>query len=422
MTTSAKTCRSQAADPCHGLPRHRPAGRRPADPHHLGLARMADRFAGLPEGMTRWRLMAALRTAARSMRLTASMLALVEHYVDQTFDADWSAGGEPIVIRPLTDTAAALGLTERHVRNLETALAERGLLVWRDSGNHRRFGQRDPATGQLISGYGPSLAPMAMRAGEIIEAAARTRAGLQERRRLRAEIAALRRRLHAAYDALAEAGLSKPADPVPDLPRRVDARMSLEHIRTIVESLRQTTTATEERLLETAPQSHWRSDKTAMEEMACPPYDNARKETFRTTGSKTPTATITLKTVEQRAALLMKKTAEKLGAPETEDISDTAEHIRWHCGIDQQAWSRARRKMGVESTALCATLIGQRLKDQGKTPVIRDPSAYLEAMTRRHGQRRLDLVASIRAMIRREASTSGDGPSRPQLEVGEAAR
>ncbi|MFN3616274.1 MAG: helix-turn-helix domain-containing protein, partial [Rubrimonas sp.] len=154
----------------------RSRGGRPTTPALLAADALAAGFAGLPPGMTRWTLMRALRNAAPAMGLAPRALQLLETYIEWTYDADWAPGAEPIVVTPLTETAETLGLSERQVRNIETALMRAGLLTFRDSGNHARRGRRCRRTGRLLQGFGPSLAPLAARAAEIAERAAAARA------------------------------------------------------------------------------------------------------------------------------------------------------------------------------------------------------------------------------------------------------
>jgi replication initiation protein RepC len=96
------------------------------------------------------------------------------------------------------------------VRNLEAGLVARGLMAFRDSGNHHRKGRRDRRTGRLVWAYGPSLAPLGVRAGEILALAETARREVAEARRLRIAISALRRRLRAELAAAAEDAI--PAD------------------------------------------------------------------------------------------------------------------------------------------------------------------------------------------------------------------
>ncbi|MEL6236686.1 MAG: helix-turn-helix domain-containing protein, partial [Pseudomonadota bacterium] len=120
--------------------------------------------SSLPEGVTRWHLMASLRGAAQSFGLTGPMLRLLEHYMDLSYEADWAPGAEPVIPVPLCEIAEALGRSERQIRNIERRLAAAGFLIWRDAANHHRKGRRCRQSGRLIWGYGPSLGPMRARA------------------------------------------------------------------------------------------------------------------------------------------------------------------------------------------------------------------------------------------------------------------
>lgn len=194
---------------------------------------------GLPEGITRWRVAAALRASARSLALTAPMLTLVLHYIDLSYDADWEAGAEPVIPVPIFEIAEAMGRSERQIRNIETQLAGIGLLTWRDSGNHHRKGRRDRRTGRLIYAFGPSLAPLRDRAEEIIAAAATVRATRVDLRRLRLAISGHRRALRTE--------LSLPGVPqtirvaFAEIPERLPAgtpRAALQDIHTRLAALR----------------------------------------------------------------------------------------------------------------------------------------------------------------------------------------
>ncbi|RMF33172.1 MAG: hypothetical protein D6754_17380, partial [Alphaproteobacteria bacterium] len=196
---------------------------RPGPGRRAALAEEEAAAAGaLPEGMSRWQLVACLRGAAPALGLSAGMVALIELYVDLSWPQDWEAGAEPIIPVPLCEIAEALGRSERQIRNLERALAERGLIIWRDSGNRHRRGRRDRRTGHLRWAYGPSLGPLRARAEEIAALAARARAERAEARRLRLAISALRRSLREALEE-AGPGAGDLARRFADLPARAPA-------------------------------------------------------------------------------------------------------------------------------------------------------------------------------------------------------
>ena len=89
------------------------------------------------------------------------MIQLLDHYFAFTQQLDWEEGGRPIVFQSLTRTAFDLGVTERQIQKLERQLFEVGAITWNDSGNHRRFGQRDAETGAITFAFGVDLTPLA---------------------------------------------------------------------------------------------------------------------------------------------------------------------------------------------------------------------------------------------------------------------
>src|SRR5690606_1300169 len=67
----------------------------------------------------------------------------------------------PVVFQSLSRTALDLGVSERQIQKLERRLFEIGAVAWHDSGNHKRFGRRNPKTGKLLFAYGVDLTPLA---------------------------------------------------------------------------------------------------------------------------------------------------------------------------------------------------------------------------------------------------------------------
>ena len=59
------------------------------------------------------------------------------------------------------DAASQLGISERQVWNRESALHALGALTWNDSGNQKRYGQRDKETGAIKYAFGVDLSPLA---------------------------------------------------------------------------------------------------------------------------------------------------------------------------------------------------------------------------------------------------------------------
>lgn len=437
------------ARPNTGQRRSTPAGRR--------AEALAEAWAGLPEGVTRWRLVAALRAAARALKLSSPMLRLMEHYVDLTYDQDWAEDSEPVICRPLTEIAEHLGRSERQVRNIERALVERGLLAFRDSGNHARKGRRDRKTGRLVYAYGPSLAPFGARAEEMIALAAAARAEIAEGRRLRMAVSALRRRLKADLDAADAAGMAAgPLRAALDAaPARLPAAMPAHVLRALRDELADLAARVLEALggacpedEDTAPDGLERHEisarpaierphatdtstkhaasgigiplnkaKTAVgrEGQAEAPVEGVRKdESAPPARSDNGVGSIPLALALAAAGpeigdLARETAAARGGPPNWPALIDAARTVAPTLGVDQTLWGEACGRLG-RGGAVLATIIlargaarpgaedgGAGAGGAGLAP-IRRPAAYLRELLARADRGELHLDRSIRAL------------------------
>ncbi len=137
------------------------AGGRAASDAQRHAQRQADDFGGLEEGADRYGLLLLAKRAGKHAGFTPRMLTLLEYYLAFTRDLDWEQGGRPVVYQSLARTALDLGVTERQVQKLEATLFAAGAITWNDSGNHKRYGQRDSETGRIVYAFGVDLTPLA---------------------------------------------------------------------------------------------------------------------------------------------------------------------------------------------------------------------------------------------------------------------
>ena len=135
-------------------------GRVASDRHHEALA-MCEDFAGLEQGVNHYDLLLLVKKTGRETGFTPRMIHLLEYYMMFTRDIDWEEGSRPIVYQSLSRTALDLNISERMVQKLEKALFEAGAISWHDSGNHKRYGQRDAETGRILYAFGVELTPLA---------------------------------------------------------------------------------------------------------------------------------------------------------------------------------------------------------------------------------------------------------------------
>lgn len=362
-------------------------GSRPVRPTVLANIARANSFNGLPAGMTRWRLAALVRGAARLLDLSPGMLRLLQHYIDQTFDIDWTPGNEPIVCRPLVETATQLGRSERQIRNLEQALANRGLLAWRDSSNHRRWGRRDRHTGRLTEAYGATLAPLAARAEDIEVLAARARAEDKMHHRLRREIAACRRRLRAALAWCTDRHDPMLTEAQELVSRRLPAKLRLADLEAHHQAMKKTTDDLE-LLIMTGTPDHACAVPTAEAEICNRPLPDSREDDSRYAPTR--------RNGQTPAPLMMAMRALSNPTANWQEAIDTCRTDALMRGITTRTWQEACAHLGRRKAALCAAVTGARQD-------IRHEVAYFKAMVERGRQNRLRLEPTVRALLKQEA-------------------
>jgi replication initiation protein RepC len=145
------------------LPTNHPqrGGGRVSSPAYRQSLTCSDDFTGLEEGIDRYELLLLVKRVGKTAGFTPRMMQLLDYYFAFTREIDWEQGSRPIVYQSLSRTALDLGVSERQVQKLEKGLFELGACTWSDSGNHKRYGQRDQQTGRILYAYGVDLTPLA---------------------------------------------------------------------------------------------------------------------------------------------------------------------------------------------------------------------------------------------------------------------
>lgn len=136
-------------------------GGRVSSPRLRDLQATSDEFAGLEDGVGRYDLLLLVKKVGKLAGFTPRMISLLDYYMAYTRDIDWQSGSRPIVYQSLSRTALDLGVSERQIQKLERQLCNVGAITWHDSGNHKRYGQRDATTDQIVYAYGVDLSPLA---------------------------------------------------------------------------------------------------------------------------------------------------------------------------------------------------------------------------------------------------------------------
>ncbi|MGE0280193.1 MAG: plasmid replication protein RepC [Rhizobiaceae bacterium] len=183
-----------------------PTGFRRVTPGLLKVDRVAEGFAGLPDGVTvPGQLLAAFKAAAPSLGLSLNLVHAIDWLFKFTKPQDWGRGGRPIVWPSASLQQEALGLSPTRTKALNRALIETGLVTMKDSPNGKRYGKRD-AKGQIVEAYGFDLSPIAARHAEFVQLAAQAKAEREEMRRLRRRATIARNGIAQLLETAAEYG------------------------------------------------------------------------------------------------------------------------------------------------------------------------------------------------------------------------
>lgn len=399
-------------------------GRVASDAYRYSLAQ-SEEFAGLEEGASRYELLLLVKKAGKLAGFTPRMIVLLDYYLAYTRDCDWEEGSRPIVYQSLARTALDLGVSERQVQKLESALFDAGAIGWNDSGNHRRYGQRDPQSGRILYAFGVDLTPLAYLREELEaklhEKELYDQAWLETKR----QISWLRRQIRAR---LAEIEREEGACQANEARYEAIATKIRTHIdlRTLRAMLNEHETLYQELLVSAEPRTvDGASEKRSTAE--CSPKDEREFVHYKYTTHQS------IESCSPQDARFQESVAEPPPLPEQADVGG-AKHVslnqvleaageryrahlpirtrptswsdfieaacrtRAELRISQQSWADACRVLGRVGASLCV-LLTDRALDRPKDPV-RQPAAYFRGMVNRAREGELRLHNSVYGLIK----------------------
>jgi replication initiation protein RepC len=425
-------------------PFHVTGGRR-SSPELRASIQMAEAFEGLPAEVERYDLLTLVKRAGRQAGFTSGMIELLDYYMAFTRENDWEEGARPIVFQSLAKTALDFGVSERQIQKTEQALFRAGAITWNDSGNHRRYGQRDPKTGRIAYAFGVDLTPLAYLKAtleqKLEEKEARDEAWLAEKRKISWYRAQIRALIGEGGSDEAEATYNRIAVPI-------KAYMSLETLRQIAaehkechDSLQtilqeqspvektvsmsvEKTPEGEQKFTHIYPTNQRPSDKSD----TCNPTDNAFRESVTRPSEVHPQHRSHGKTAK-RAGGQHQELKPGQGREEQPPVTAGLDHVTWkqvlnaasdrfrahipvhnrpldwkdlvdaangllpELGINKSAWNEACIVLGTTGAALCV-LITDHAALREKDRVL-NPGGYLRSMTRKAQRGELHLHRSI---------------------------
>lgn len=422
---------------------HVTGGRR-SSPELRASIQMAEAFEGLPAEVDRYDLLTLVKRAGRQAGFTSGMIELLDYYMAFTREADWEEGARPVIFQSLAKTALDFGVSERQIQKTEQALFRAGAITWNDSGNHRRYGQRDPKSGRITYAFGVDLTPLAYLKAtleqKLEEKEARDEAWLAEKRKISWYRAQIRALIGEGGSDEAEATYNRIAVPI-------KAYMNLETLREIAAGHKECHESLQQALQEQSPIEkpvsipqiktpggeqkftpiYTTNQKPSDKSDTCNPTDNAFREsvtrpsevhpqhrsrgkTERAGGEcqelkpgqnrqEKPHVTagldhVTWKQVLNAASDRFRAHIPVHGRPlDWKDLVDAACGLLPELGISKSAWNEACTVLGTTGAALCVLITDHAaLRTQDR---VRNPGGYLRSMTRKAQRGELHLHRSI---------------------------
>lgn len=157
-------------------------------------ARLAEKYVGLPEGISKAMLLDRFERAAPRLHIGESVVRLVRALVRVTTEQDWTGQYRPVCWPSNDQLGQELDRSRTGVQGLIRAAICAGLVHMKDSGNGKRYGYRG-ARGEIIDAYGFDLSPLAVRWEEFDDIASSRSIEQAERRRMRRRVSEIRREI-----------------------------------------------------------------------------------------------------------------------------------------------------------------------------------------------------------------------------------
>ena len=399
-------------------------GCRRLTPAHVQVQAIAERFEGLPEGVSKGQALAAFKQAARPLGLSPRLRDAIDVLFAFSAPQDWQPGARPIVWPSNRKLETTLGLARRQVQNVLNALIRANLMTPVDSPTGRRWGHRDAKTGKIIEAYGFDLSPIGLRHAEFVAVAARAAADERERAALRRRLTIARKAIqqiaetaieHQLADRdwqywLAEAlalvltiaddpplgGLQAAAAELDQ--RRADGETALR----VAFDSRQNASAGAIECTPITTTNQPEADNSATSNADSEELSSGQGESPASPDPVSPKRSQTLPPVTPKFVLNVSpelKPYIHAASPSWADIVEAADGLRQQLGISRPAWIDACQAMGRYQAATAVAVIAAK----GET--IRSPGGYLRGMIDRAQNGELHLSNSLWGLARRERAS-----------------
>lgn len=445
-----------------------PSGRRPRGPAHFASEDAAAAFTGLAPDESHYEIADLLRKIGPHLGWQPRLIHHLHLLLEWTRPQDWVPGARPIVWLSVRETADQLGVTPSQVRRNEKRLHELGAISWKDSANHRRFGERDENEA-IVEAWGVDLSPAASLLPLLRQTADRVCAKRAECRNARQKLSAYKQSILAALNTAVESAaldelsaegyrrLVLEAADGHDRANLADLKTRLQRLQAIDDDLQRQLSGRGSRRADpddsddggnlpddvsTNPvdNSDFSDDSETSASGSAPhdappclpPYDTTkgtvsgnstvapgarrkgkagsetRPEPFPWMDGEAPVAGVPMS-----AFLAMMPDAMRWRVPHRgpvwRPIVDAAGAIAADIGISRHAWGDACLDLGPEAAAIALAIV----KVKHQRGIVRSPGGYFRQMTRRHATGELHLAPSVFGLLPEGWRRDGDARAEP---------
>lgn len=355
----------------------------------------------------KWQLLRALTEARQLYGIGDRAIAVLEALVSFTADRELD-GREPIIVFPSNRELAmrARGMAPATIRRHLAALVEAGMIFRRDSANGKRYARRDER-GLVEEAFGFDLAPLALRAAEILEAAEAERSRERALRALRSEVTLHLRDIAKIIDcALEEARAGAWADYMARLAllsggigRRTEADMLMRRR----DDLARLRAEVENAYLSSLSEQEMSGNAHQTEQHI---QNSNSDQAFEQYGQETQTAeaqNTARSAPEQKMAVSLdriKRLCPQMADYARNDIRSwtdfvaTADLVRSVLGISPDAWRKAKAAMGEQAASVVVAALLERAE------TIRSPGGYLRDLTDKAEKSAFSIYPMLQALER----------------------
>jgi replication initiation protein RepC len=358
----------------------------------------------------KWQLMRALTEARAAYGIGDRTISVLEALVSFTTTRELD-GSAPIIVFPSNRelSVRTRGMAPATIRRHLAALVEAGMIFRRDSANGKRFCRRDD-NGVMEDAFGFDLAPLALRATEILEAAEAARAEDRAIRALRGEVILHQRDIakiiacaleegragdwldFTARLATATAGLGRRTPP-DLLARRRDELITL---RAEVENAYLSSLSEQEMSGNDLQDEHHIQNSKTDSSLEINGWETNQSEAAISQG----------KAPEQKMAVSLDRLMRicpqiadytKDGIRSWGDFLAAADLARSMLGISPDAWRKAKAAMGEQAAAVVIAVLLERGE------AVRSPGGYLRNLTEKAGRAAFSVYPMLQALERSQA-------------------